>query len=292
MSHPDLVASHLGDEEPVATVNLSGEDALVITPTRSLLYRSEGLLSDESVSEFPHDVEGLAVDPGRRKTTVVLEYAIEDDRRLRVANARLDTLLHYLLAGIFHAKGITAPGETVQAVYRFNELTVVVTSERVVSHVGSVVWDEEYDEYRYADLTGLDFEEGNIATEIVLYVDGRSQRIKVPKESAEKVRQGLEEAVFAYWDVESMLAFEEAVGREEPVSTDPEDPGIMFDEAVAPLTTESDEEDDPAEAEMPSYDIAAIEDAIAELTTSVEEQRHLLEAQEEALAALQRALED
>lgn len=301
MSHPDLVASYLGDEEIVATVNLSGDDALIITPSRSLLYRAEGLLSDESVTTYPHDVERLDVSEGRRKATIELSYPVQEAKSLSVPPNRLDTVLHYLLAGVFHANGITGSGESVRSVFRFNELTVAITSDRVLTHVGAPVWDSEYDEYRFAELTGLDVEEGNVATQIVLYIDGRSQRIKTPKAEAEAVKQALTEAVFEYYDVDSMEAFAEAVGQDEQEKDTETSAGIAFDAAVDPLgasATESDpepeeppeawpyEEEDGGAEEGPmlsAHQEAELEAALEALQEQLAEQRRALQAQQEAL---------
>ncbi len=67
MSVPGIVQSTLDDEEIAAEVSLGGEDTLFITPTRTLVYRAEGLLSDESVDDFPHDADRLTLSEGRRK---------------------------------------------------------------------------------------------------------------------------------------------------------------------------------------------------------------------------------
>lgn len=295
MDQPDLVASRLGEEDVVATVNLSGEDALVITPSRSLLYRGEGILSDESVTEYPHDVERITASAGRRKTTIELEYPIEESRTMSVPKASVDSVLHYLLAGMLNAKDITDPGESVQGVYRFNELTVIITDKRIVMNVGESVWDEEFDEYRYRDLTGLEFEEGRVATQVVLYIDGRSQRIKAPKGRGEAFKQDLREAIFAFYDVSDMATLQATlgtVGGEEPATETTS--AIAFDEAVEPLGAGSAQEEEPAEESteteerapteaIPPADLEELEAVIKRLQEAVSEQRDLLEAQQDAL---------
>lgn len=306
MSHPDIIASHLDGEEAVATVNLSGEDVLVITPTRSLLYESEGILSDESVSEYPHDVAGVAISDGRRRSTIELTYPIQDPKKIKIPKNRRDTVLHYVLAGIFHAKGITGSGESVTAVYQFNELTFVITNERIITHVGSRVWDDEYEEYPFADLTRLTFEEGNIAAEIVLYLSGRSQRIKVPKGRGEEVKRSVQEAVFGYFDVETLAALNAKIGGEEQDDAGSSPDGLVLDEAVSPLRTDidSDESDgDDAESDSWPYepedvgadqelDVEAIEAIVTDLQDQIEQQRATLDAQEAALEELVDELAD
>lgn len=297
MGQPELVTSHLDDEEAVATVRLSGDDAVVFTPTRSLLYEAEGLISDESVSEFPHDVQTLTVRSGRRKVTIRFTYPIAGDRQLSVPKDALDAVLHYLLAGVLNAKGITGPGEAIRAVFRFNELTVVISSDRVVTNVGDHVWDQDYDEYPFDELTGIGFEEGSVATQIVLYVNGRSQRIKAPNDRVAEVKRALQEAVFEYYDVESMAEFEAAVAGDD-ASPEAEDVGFDFEAGIDPLTTGGGEEDDGPEpveiddaGDWPYSDDPEPTDDEADLAAVLSELEVALDAQQDALDRQRAALE-
>jgi len=45
-------------------------------------------------------------------------------------------VLHPVLAGVLNGNGITDPGETVVKTYRFSELTLIITSDRLVKHIG------------------------------------------------------------------------------------------------------------------------------------------------------------
>jgi len=214
MSLPELLAGTVGDEEVVAEVPLGGADRLVVTPTRTLVYRGDGLLSDESVAEYSHDVERIAVSTGRRKAKLTLGYGLDGDETISVPAKRADDVLHPIIAGVLSATGVTDPGESVLRTFRFSELTLVVTSERLVKHVGSAVWDEEFEEFAYADLTDLDFEEGTVATAVVLAHGGRSERFKAPNESARAVRETLVDAVCAYHGVDSLEEFRVTVADE------------------------------------------------------------------------------
>ncbi|OYR77833.1 hypothetical protein DJ71_17695, partial [Halorubrum sp. E3] len=194
MSLPELLAGTVGDEEVVAEVPLGGADRLAVTPTRTLVYRGDGLLSDESVSEYSHDVERIAVSTGRRKAKLTLGYGLDGDETISVPAKRADDVLHPILAGVLSATGVTDPRASVVRPFRFSELTLVVTSNRLVKHVGSAVWDEEFEEFAYDDITDLDFEEGTVATAVVLTHGGRSERFKAPNESARAVRETLVDA--------------------------------------------------------------------------------------------------
>ncbi|SFH36837.1 hypothetical protein SAMN04488066_10268 [Halorubrum aquaticum] len=214
MSLPELLSGAAGDEEVVARVPLGGDDLLAVTPTRTLVYRADGLLSDETVEEYPHDAERIAVSTGRRKSKVVFGYGLDGEETLTVPSKRLDDVVHPVLAGVLSARGVTDPGESVARTFRFSELTLVVTDSRLVKHVGSAVWDEEFEEFPYADLTDLDFEEGTVATAVVLAHDGRSERFKAPNESARAVKESLVDAVCAFHGVESLEELRVAVAND------------------------------------------------------------------------------
>ena len=226
MEHPDLVRSRLDGERVLARVGLGGDDAVLVTPTRTLVYRAEGLLSDEAVSAYPHDVDRLELRSGRRKTTFRLAY-VDGGKDFTVPSGSTHEVLVPVLTGVLRTAGVVGGDESVRGAYRFSELTLVVTDRRVVKHVGSAVWDEEFEAAPYADLTGLAFEEGSVATEVSLEVDGYPQRVKVPNEHAGTVRRTIQEAVFEFHGVSSLAELEAAVGGDE------EDEGNELADALA-----------------------------------------------------------
>jgi hypothetical protein len=245
MSLPEIVQSTLDGESVAARVGLGGDDLLLVTSTRTLVYRAEGLLSDEAVEEFPHDAEYVGVSEGRRKAKVTLDYGLDGERTFSVPTKKLDEVLHPVLAGVFNARGITDPGETVKQTFRFSELTIVVTSARLVRHIGAAVWDEEYEQYHYDDVTDLDFEEGSVATSVVMTVDGRQERFKTPNDRARAVREGLVSAVCTYHGVEGLDELRaaardaaEADGSEADGADEADDGGtVSFGDGPEPLDT-------------------------------------------------------
>jgi hypothetical protein len=247
MEIPDLVRGRLGDEEVRAAVNLGDEDAVCLTPTRTLVYRGEGLLSDESVTVLSHDVERIVLSEGRRKTSLELHY-VEGPKSFSVPKGRADTVLELLMDGVLRVAGVTEPEETVQGVYRFSELTLLLTDERLVKHVGSALWDEDFEEFPFADVTGLDFEEGSVATQIVISIDGRPQRIKAPNDEAPMLRQTLEEVLFAYHGVDSLAALNRAVAPDDDDEAEDQAGGdsrravdLTLDDGIDPLVGGGDE---------------------------------------------------
>lgn len=252
MEIPGLVRERLGDEEIRAGVSLGEEDAVCLTPTRVLVYRGDGLLSDESVAVLPLDVERLTVSDGRRKTKFSLTN-VDGTESFSVPSNRGEKVLELLLEGILRVDGVIETDESVRGVYRFSELTVIITDGRVVRNIGSSVWDEDFEEYPFAALTGLEFEEGSVATQIVLAVDGRPQRIKAPNDEAPKLRQTLQQALFAYHKVDSVAELNETVGpdddggeAEAAGGRSPSD--LTLDDGIDPLVGGSREADETSAA--------------------------------------------
>ncbi|MFB6080497.1 MAG: hypothetical protein ABEJ81_05830 [Haloferacaceae archaeon] len=251
MDPPEAVQRALNDESVAARVDLGGGDLLYVTPNRTLVYRSEGLLSDESVTEYPHGAERITVDRGRRKSTVTLDYGLDGERTLRLPTNRLEDALHPVLAGVLNGAGVTRPGETIKETFLLSELTVVVTSERLVRHVGAAVWDDEFEEYHYDDVTDLRFETGNVGTSVVVRLGDEQERFKVPNDRARAFRECLVAAVLAYHDYDSLDAFREARAAGE--TDDDEGRGAVdFGDGPAPLSADPTPIDDVAGSESPA----------------------------------------
>ena len=251
MEVPQLVRERLGDESVEGTVSLGDEDVVCVTPTRTFVYRGEGLLSDESVAAYSHDVDRFDVSEGRRKTKFVFEYVEESDS-FTVPSDRAETVLKLLLGGILHVAGVTVDGESMGDVFSFSELTLVVTSHRLVKHVGASVWDADFEEYPYADVTGLSFEEGSVATQIVLSVEGRPHRIKAPSDKARTVERALKQALFAYHDVDSLDALNETVGADDTEPEPDDEAGsLSLDDGISPLVGGEEDEQDAGSSTDP-----------------------------------------
>lgn len=208
---PELLVEAIGDATVIAAVDVGGGDAIAVTPAESYLYRSEGLLSDESVDRFGHDVERFDVDVGRRKTSILFED-IDGSRSFTVPSKVASAVVEAILEGVLRTTEVIEADEAVEARFRFSDLTLVVTDSQLLKHVGSTVWDDEFETIRYEDLTGLDFEEGSVATQVVVEADGRRERVKVPNDHAGRVREEIQSAVFQYHDVSSLGGLHAKVG--------------------------------------------------------------------------------
>ncbi|WP_372479361.1 hypothetical protein ACAH01_12205 [Halomicrobium sp. HM KBTZ05] len=324
MEIPDLVRQALGDEEVTAGVNLGDEDAVCFTPTRTLVYRGEGLLSDEGVGEYAHDFERLSISEGRRKTKFTMTY-VDDKDSFAVPGKRTSAVLERLLEGNLRVKGVIADDEGVSGVFRFSELTLVVTDSRLLKHIGEYTWAGDFEAYHYDDVTGLHFEEGSVATAVVLEADGRPERIKAPNDQAGLFRKTLEGSLFAYHDVDSLgelnhaLEVDETDGETDDEEASPSgSDGLGLDSGIDPLV--GDDEDAEPSDERPAAaagqrqsaasissqsdatdtrqasptadgttndaDIAAVEEQLAALTETIEQQNELLAKQQQTIKQL------
>jgi len=317
MEIPDLVRQELGGEDIRAGVNLGDEDAVCFTPTRTLVYRGEGLLSDEKVTSYPNDFERLKLSEGRRKTKFTLFYP-DQKLQLAVPGDRTDPVLERLLEGSLRLADVLESDESVAGVFRFSELTLVVTDNRLLKHLGSVTWDADFEFHAFDDVTGLDFEEGSVATAIVLTVEGRPERIKAPAEQARAVQKALEDALFAFHEVSSLEELNSKLGSEE--ETQDATDGLGLDSGIDPLVSDDDGEagDADAAAEQPPEpapepddeptlgstepdqlttqqtatsdttdpNLEALEDEIAALTEAVEQQSERIDRQERTIKKL------
>jgi hypothetical protein len=257
MEIPDRVTQAADGETIQSAVSLGDEDVICFTPARTLLYRGDGLLSDETVKSYSHDIERLNVSEGRRKTTFALEY-VDGVEKFKVTSNRTEQVLSRLLAGILGAAGVLDEEESVAGVFLFSELTLIVTDSRLVKHVGAYVWDPDFEEYAFTDVTGLEFEEGSVATQIVISVNGRPQRIKAPSDEAKRLRQTLTNALFAYHDVDSLEGLNKKIGQQAESNADSATNNLGLDDTISPLvgdaeenTAESDGSTDAETAEDP-----------------------------------------
>lgn len=270
MDVPDVVSGALGEESPVARIPLKGEDVLFLTPSRTLVYRAEGLLSDETVEEYVHDAERVSVREGRRKAKIELDYGPDGSETMEVPASRVDDVVSPVLAGVLNAAGVTGPGESVKGVYRFSELTLVVTSDRVVKHVGNAAWDEDYEGIPYEDVTAFDSEEGNVASTLVFGTDGYTERIKVPKESFREVKDAVTDALFAAHDVTSAVEFQQLHEPEEPDPTPDRDIGFA-DSDIAPIGGRDEDDDASSEPEQAAQTESTQAEAMRTRTAEVGE---------------------
>jgi len=318
MTVPAIVRERLGEADVTARVPLGGDDELLVTPDRTLIYRAEGLLSGESVDEYSLEAERVSVNEGRRKATITLDHGIDGESQFSVPGDKFDEVIEPILGGVFATAGITEPGEAIADVYRLGELTLVVTDARVIKHVGAALWDEEYEEYPFEDVTAIDVEEGSVSSQVIVEVDRRPQRIKTPTDDARRIRERVEAGVLDYHGVSSYDEFLRAVQAEleaedeESGEAETEaDPAPESEDPEQPAEPEEAAEEEPAEATAEnggessgmifgegvgtepigdSGDADELADELASLRAAVERQNDLLRRHQQAIERLTREI--
>ncbi len=236
MSVPALVEDAIDPDGSLSRIDLGG-DELFVQRSKTVVYRAEGLLSDESVEEIPHGAERVTVDEGKKNARIELDCGLDGVHSLSVPSSRVDDALDAILAGVLATTDVTDPDERAIETFRFSELTVVVTSRRLLTHVGAAVWDEEAVAFEYDRVTDLTFEEGSVATEVVLTHDGRRERFKAPNETARVLRARLEGALCAAHGVDSIADLDRDADEEvEGADSEPVDP---FDSPIEPLSVDA-----------------------------------------------------
>lgn len=297
MSVPAIVRERLGDTEVVARVPLGGDDELLVTPDRTIIYRAEGLLSGESVEEYPHEAERLSVSEGRRKYTITLDHGIDGESQFSVPADRFEEAIEPILSGVFAAADITDSGEGIAEIYRLGELTLVITDGRVIKHVGAALWDDEFEEYPFEDVTAIDVEEGSVSSQVIVEVGGRPQRIKTPTDDARRIRTRIQEGVLAHHGASSYEEFRRAAEVELEAPEADEAPGHGTDERESESAEPSTSAESEEQAEDPTTEESADDEEESGMifgkgleTVSVEESEEGDELADE-LASLRSAVE-
>ena len=165
------------------------------------------MLSDELTETYQHDVERIAVSKKRHKANVTLIYGGAETAGFSIPIDLTEEVLSSILTGVLHAMHAIESNETVHRVFRFSELTVVITETRLLKHVGEGVWSTEFESYHYDTVDDLTFEEGSHAMTVVLAVASRTERFKTPQQQADAVRDTLSSALTAHWGVESITQY-------------------------------------------------------------------------------------
>lgn len=228
MELPAAVESRL-DGGSHRTVTLADDDLVVCAPEETILYRGARLLSDAEIEVYDHDIERLGLEHGRQQTTFVLESTTGVER-FSVPGDRARAVLEGLLAGVLETTGVTDTDERLHGVYRFSDLTLVVTDARLLKHVGSAIWEPTCETFPLETVTGLEFESGARAIQAVVRLEDRAERIKIPNSQAPQVRETLTEAVLDFHDLDTLDALN-ASHRSEPAP----DRESLLDDSIDPL---------------------------------------------------------
>jgi len=192
-----------------------------------------------------------------------MEYGLDGTETLSLPSSRIDDALFPILAGVINAAGVTEPGESVLKTFRFSEITLIITSRQVVKHIGTPVWTEDFETFEYASITDVTFEEGSVATTVVLTHDGRQDRFKIPSDDARAVREAVVDAVCAFHEVDSIDAL-----RAQVAAAADDEPDTPVDAEASADQLDFGEGIDPLGANPPDVDPEGNPDAATESTES------------------------
>lgn len=275
------------EDELINQVELDDHRTLFVAPSRAIAYRERSLLTEESVESYPTDLERLTLEEGKRQVTVTFEYLDEADRTLDLPKSSIAAALKALLASIIQATDVLEDDETIEELYRFNELTVVLTDRRLIKHIGHALWGDSHEGIDYEIIRDLQTEEGQVSTGVIIETTEATERFKLPKDSADRFVDQIEDAVCAYHDVTALgiLRGDPDAGKPEP---DPDlnrlRPLQLSEDDDTPVTVDGDSD------AMSSDGDEELRDYLHELEDTIEQQQAQLDQLRDTLERLENRL--
>ena len=188
MDIPSLLSDSIKEgEKIVSRVLIASGTHMVTTTERVFIHREEGIINNEIFEEYSLGVDQISVFSDRRKARIVLNYGLEGTREFSVYAKYYDRIVDPLVRGVIKATRVVEPGELIRQVYRYGQLTIVLTDKQFLKHIGVALWSRDYESYQYEDIARIDIEKGGASAEILIEYKGRMHRIKTDKERARLV---------------------------------------------------------------------------------------------------------
>ena len=185
MDIPSLLSDSIGEEEKIVSRVLVASGTHMITTTeRVFIHREEGIINSEIFEEYGLNVDQISIFSDKRKARVVLNYGLEGTREFSLYAKYYDRIVDPLVRGVLKATGVVESGELIRHVYRYGQLTIVLTDKQFLKHIGVALWSRDYENFNYEDVSRVDIEKGGVSAEILIEYKGRMQRIKTDKERA------------------------------------------------------------------------------------------------------------
>lgn len=288
MSLPGAVSMVIDEEHLIDRVSLDEHRTLFVTPDTAVAHRERSLLTEESVDTYPTDARELGLEEGKRQSTVTFVYDDGERKALELPTETRASALKALLASTIKATGTVAADESIIELYRFKELTVIVTDRRLLKHVGRALWADSFDVIEYEAVRDIRIEAGQVSTGINIDLIDGSDRLKVPHDTADDLVDRLETAVCEYHDVAAL-----GVLRGDPDAGKP-DPEPDLDR-LRPLSVGDDRSDDGTTLLAdPAIERVEVDDELLEelsaLRSAIEHQQAQLEDYAETIERIEREL--
>lgn len=287
MSLPGGVNMLVDEDELINQVELDDHRTLFITPSRIIAYRESSLLTEESVDTYDTAIERLGLEEGKKHVTVTFEYNNQAQQELQLPQQTMRKALKALLASVVRATNVVESDESIKDLYRFNELTIVVTDRRLIQHLGTALWAQPHTSIEYEAIRGINTEVGTVSTGVIIETTESTERLKVPQDTADQFVSMIEQSVCEYHDVSSL-----GILRGDPDAGEPApEPDL---DRLRPLQvgdeTKSDIEYGTVEEQSTPTTEEEVADRLEELTDVVERQQEQLENTMETLEQLKSEL--
>ena len=185
MDIPSLLSDSIGEDEKIVSRVLVASGTHMITTTkRVFIHREEGIINSEIFEEYSLNADQISIFSDKRKARIVLNYGLEGTREFSLNAKYYDRIVDPLVRGVLKATEVVEPGELIRHVYRYGQLTIVLTDRQFLKHIGVALWSRDYESFNYEDMGRIDIEKGGVSAEILIEYKGRMQRIKTDKERA------------------------------------------------------------------------------------------------------------
>ena len=275
------------EDELINQIELDDHRTLFVAPSRIIVYRESSLLAEESVDTYSTDVERLLLDEGKKQVTVTFEYADEDDHELQLPPETMANALKALLASVVRTNGVVDEDESIRELFRFNEMTVILTDRRVIQHLGTSLWADAHNSIEYEDIRDIRTEEGTISTGVIIETTESAERLKIPQDAADRFVELLDQSVCEFHDVASL-----GVLRGDPNAGEP-DPEPDLDR-LRPLQVgdeyDSGDGSQPATDSNESVSNKEVLSQLDELSMAIERQQELLERTRRTIEQLEQTI--
>ena len=188
MELPDVISDMVLDDEIILSRTLiSNSVEMIVTSTRLFLYRGTSLINTESFEEYKLNVDRISISPDRKKAQITLDYGSNRTIEFQAYRKYLDMIYEPLIRGVIHANNILQQGESIKKIYRKGELTVVLTNMKILKHIGTSLWDLDFENFNLETISRIYVAEGGSSSEVIIESNNRLHRIKTTTSVAQSL---------------------------------------------------------------------------------------------------------
>jgi hypothetical protein len=92
-----------------------------------------------------------------------------------------------LIRGAIHAKNTLQQGESIKKICRKGELTIVLTNMKILKHIGTSLWDIDFESFDLETISKIYVDAGGISSELIIESNNRLHRIKTTANIAQSL---------------------------------------------------------------------------------------------------------